>query len=207
MMVRKFIGVLGLSMLLSSASFAATELAPIGADNPYLKDIEATTERLGKELDPSALKHLYYIREGFGATRVVLIVRKDVEDATKACSKANPDMKDSITAEFQGWAAEVDPVIKEKQALMDQAIKSQTYAKPKEIRDYLSLIEKAGNHANNQIDKQIVTTPEACTKLKDSMTTTKTVVSKLLNDVQFLVWPLPEDRAKTTIEEDRKKQD
>lgn len=207
MMVRNFIGALGLAMLLSSASFAATELAPIGADNPYLKEIETTTARLGKELSPSALKHLYYIREGFGATRVVLIVRKDVEDAVKACGKANPDMKEAMNAEFSGWSAEIDPVIKEKQNLMDQAIKGQDYAKPKEIRDYLNLIEKAGNHANSQVDKQIVTTPEACTKLKESMGTTKTVVSKLLNDVQFLVWPLPEDRAKTTIEEDRKTRD
>ncbi len=207
MMVRNFIGVLGLAMLLSSASFAANELVPIGADNPYLKEIEATTARLGKELPPSALKHLYYIREGFGATRVVLIVRKDVEAAAKACGKANPDMKDAINAEFDGWATEVDPVVKEKQKLMDQAIKTQDYAKPKEIRDYLTLIEKAGDHANNQIDKQVVTTPEACTKLKDSMATTKGVVKQLLSDVQFLVWPLPEDRAKTTIEEDRKKQD
>ena len=196
MTVRNFIGALGLAMLLAPSSFAATEPAPAGAENPYLKQIEAETERLGKALPPEALKHLYYIREGFGATRVVAIVRKDVAAAVKACGKANPDMKDAMDGEFSGWTKAVDPVVKEKQELMDQAINKQDYAKPKEIRDYLKLIEKAGEHANKQIDKQIVTTPEACDSLQKSMVKTKDVVVKLLSDVQFLVWPLPESAAK-----------
>lgn len=197
MMIRNFIRALCLTAILFPAGLAAAaESVPADAVNPYLQEIEDTTRKLGEELSPEALKHLYYIREGFGATRVVSIVRKDIEDAVKACGKDNPDLKDGMNDAFAGWTKAVDPVVKEKKALMDQAINKQDYAKPKEIRDYLKLIEKAGDYANKQIDKQIVTTPEACDSLRKSMEETSATVVRLLGDVQFLIWPLPESEAK-----------
>lgn len=183
----------GAALLLSLPAYAANDAPPPAAENPYLKKIEKMTEDLGKQLDEPALKHLYYIREGFGATRVVQMVRKDVGEAVKACGKDNPDMKTAIDDQFSSWTKAVDPVVKEKQVLMEKAIAEQTYAKPKEIKDYLKLIEQAGEYANKQIDKQIVTTPEACESLRGSMVETQDVVSKLLSEVQFLVWPVPAD--------------
>lgn len=191
MTIRNFIGAVCLAAVLFPAGRAAAESVPADAVNPYLQEMEERTRELGEALSPEALKHLYYIREGFGATRVVSIVRKDIENAVKACGKANPDLKDGMNGAFADWTSAVDPVVKEKKALMDQAINKQDYAKPKEIRDYLQLIEKAGDYANKQIDKQIVTTPEACNSLKESMNETRAVVVRLLGDVQFLVWPIP----------------
>ncbi|MGZ9107227.1 MAG: hypothetical protein ACXW4B_00195 [Micavibrio sp.] len=179
--------------LSSGQAFATAEkTAPAEApvvSNPYLPQIEQKTEELGAKLNKQAQEHLYYVREGFGVTRVISIVRSDVDAAVKACGKANPDMKADIEAEFTAWKSKVDPVVKEKEKAIDAAIAEQTYLKPKEIRDYLKLIEQAGQHANKGLDKQIVTTPEKCKDLMESMDDTQSVVSKLLSDMKFLPWP------------------
>jgi hypothetical protein len=183
-------------LLPCGVAFAAADKAPpakaVTVDNPYLSQIEKKTEELGAKLNKQAQEHLYYVREGFGVTRVIGIVRSDVDAAVKACGKANPDMKADIEAQFAAWKAEVDPVVKEKEKNIEAAINEQTYLKPKEIKDYLKLIELAGQHANQDLDKQIVTTPEKCKDLMESMDDTQAVVSKLLGDMKLLPWP-PKD--------------
>lgn len=182
------------AILLSCGPALAADEQPAPAeqatvDNPYLPQIEKKTEELGNKLDKPALEHLYYIREGYGVTRVIAIVRSDVDAAVKACGKANPDMKADIDAQFASWKGKVDPVVKEKEKAIDAAINEQTYIKPEEIKDYLKLIEQAGQHANKDLDKQIVTTPEKCKDLMDSMDETQAVVAKLLGDMKLLPWP------------------
>jgi asparagine synthetase B (glutamine-hydrolysing) len=184
-------------MLPAVAAVAATEKTAPGLDNPYLPKIEKATTDLGDKLDKNALKHLYYVREGFGATRAVMLVRRDVDAAVKACGKANPDMKGDLDAEFSKWTSEVDPIVKQNETMINRAIAEQTYIKPKEINDYLKLIQQAGEYANKEIDKQIVTTPEACASLEKSMDKTRTAVSKLLSEMKLLVWPLSESESVT----------
>ena len=164
-------------------------------ENPYLAKIEAKTKELGEKLQKPEVEHLYFIREGFGVTRAVKVVRRDVSAAVKACAKANPDMKDPIQKRFDEWAGMVDPVLAAKEKEIDAAVTGQTYAKPKEIKDYLKLIEQAADHANKSIDKQIVTTPDACESLQRSMDKTQEIVSELLSDVELLPWPPEEDEA------------
>ena len=179
----------------AGAMAAADEKTPPGLDNPYLPKIEKATKELGDKLDKNALKHLYYVREGFGATRAVMLVRRDIDAAVKACGKANPDMKADLDEGLLKWTSEIDPIVKQNDLMINRAIDEQTYAKPKELRDYLKLISQAGEHANKQIDKQIVTTPEACEKLNNSMDDTRGAVSRLLSEMKLLVWPLSESES------------
>jgi hypothetical protein len=190
--------VVAFAVLLPVAAASANndKVAP-GLDNPFLPKIEKATTALGDKLDKNALKHLYYVREGFGATRAVMLVRRDVDAAVKACGKANPDMKKGLDAEFAEWAAEVDPIVKQNEVMINRAIDEQTYIKPKEIHDYLKLIQQAGEHANKEIDKRIITTPEACSSLEKSMDDTRGAVSKLLSEMKLLVWPLSESESVT----------
>lgn len=189
--------VVALCVILPVAALAATEKTAPGLDNPFLPKIEKATTELGEKLDKNALKHLYYVREGFGSTRAVMLVRRDVDAAVKACGKANPDMKANLDSEFAKWTGEVDPIVKQNEAMINRAIAEQTYIKPKEIHDYLKLIQQAGEHANKVIDKQIVTTPEACESLEKSMDRTRATVSKLLSEMKLLVWPLSEGESVT----------
>lgn len=157
--------------------------------NPYIPKLDKKSREIGAKLTRQQLDHLYHLREGFGTLRAVSMVRRDVGNAVKACAKANPEIRDGIQKQFSDWTNAVDPIVTEKEHAIDVAVDAQTYAKPKDIRDYLKLIEQTADYANRNIDKEIVTTPEACNKLSTSMDKTQDVVSKLLAEMEILPWP------------------
>jgi hypothetical protein len=161
--------------------------------NPYRAKVDKRTKEIGAKLDRQALEHLYYIREGFGILRAVYMVERDVGTAVKACGRDNPALREGMDKRFSEWTGAVDPVMKEKQESIDAAVNDQTYTKPKEIKDYLKLIEQAAEYANRNTDKQIVTTEEACNKLADSMDRTQETVAKLLGEVKVKPWPPVDD--------------
>ena len=169
-------------------------------NNPHLPKLVEKAKEIGDNLDRMALAHLYTMREAYGVLRAVEIVRRDVDTAVKACGKANPDMRKAINDRFAAWAGKIDPVVKAKQAEIDAAIRQQDYAMSKDINEYFKLIRQTAEHANRNIDKQVVTTPEACNGLLQSMDRTEDVVSTLLADIALLPWP-PEAEAprQTTI--------
>lgn len=165
------------------------KLERLGKTNPYIPKRETKAHEIASKIDEPALKHLYVLREGFGNLRAVTMVQRDVGTAVTACGKVNPEMKESMDQRFAKWNSTVDPVVREKENLIDDAIKTQTYVKPKEIKDYLKLIEQSAQHANRMEDKQIVTTPEACQGLLDSMDRTEETVAKVLSQITVLPWP------------------
>lgn len=167
---------------------AAQDDAKAGG-NPYLPKLQAKSKEIGNTLDKFALAHLYTVREGFGVISAVEIVRRDVGDAVKACGKDNPDIKATMNERFSSWTGKVDPVIKDRQAAIDAAIRQQDYTPVKNVQDYLKLIKQTADYANRKMDKRIVTTPEACKGLLTSMDETEDVVSKLLGEVTMLPWP------------------
>lgn len=189
---------LTLVLMMASPALAATDpVTPESAEaakvlkseNPYFEKMKEKNAELSKKLGEPELKHLYFIREGYGITRAVKMVRHDVGDAVKACGKDNPDMKPDMEGRFEEWTKAVDPVIEGKEAAINTAIEGQTYAKPKEIKEYLKLIEQTAEYANKNIDKQIITTPEACESLLKSMDKTQKVVSDLIAKIELQPWP------------------
>jgi hypothetical protein len=177
----------------------AEDHTALKTDNPYLSKFEQKSKQFATELGGEELKHLYHIRESFGAIQAIKIVRRDVSSAVKACGKANPDLKASMNERFSSWTATVDPAVKTKEAEIESAILAQTYTKPKEIKDYLKLIEQTADYANRQIDKRIVTTPEACNGLLQSMDKTERVVTDLVADMALVPWP-PEQTSESAGE-------
>jgi len=165
--------------------------------NPHLRKLEEKTREIGDPLDKFALAHLYTMREAYGVLEAVRVVRRDVDVAVKACGKANPDLRTPMNDRFKGWSSAIDPVVKAKQADIDAAIKAQTYTKAKDINDYFTLIRKTAEHANAGIEKDVVTTPEACSSLLASMDKTQDVISGLLSEMTLLPWP-PEEPAVST---------
>lgn len=163
-------------------------------NNPHLSKLVAKAKELGENLDRMALAHLYTMREAYGVLRAVEIVRRDVDVAVKACGKANPDMRKAMNDRFTVWTGKIDPVVEAKQAEIDIAIRQQDYAMSKDINDYFKLIRQTAEYANRNIDKQVITTPEACTSLLESMDRTEDVVATLLADIVLLSWP-PEPEA------------
>lgn len=174
------------------AAESQTKPSP-ASSNPYIARLDKKAKEIGSKLQPKELEHLYYIREGFGVLRAVYMVKRDVGIAVKACARDNPALRDGIEKRFTDWNAAVEPVMTEKQNVIDAAINGQTYIKPKEIKDYMKLIEQAADYANRSIDKQVVTTPEACNNLAASMDRTQDVVAKLLGELTVKPWPPVDD--------------
>lgn len=185
----------GLSLPVSVNAQDKKETAPeqsssaaLPAD-PALVKLEKRSLELVDTLGEEELKHLFHIRESFGSTRAVKVVRSDVQNAAKACGTANPDMKTEMDGRFAAWTESIDTAVKAKEKEIDAAIAAQTYLKPKEIRDYLKMIEKTANNVDKDITKIPVTTPEACTGLLKSMDSTETVLTKLIEGMELSPWP------------------
>lgn len=179
----------------TAAASEAPAKAAAPAGNPYIARLDKKAKEIGTKLKPKELEHLYYIREGFGALRAVYMVKRDVGAAVKACARDNPSLRDGIEKRFTDWSAAVDPAMIEKQNAIDAAINEQTYIKPKEIKDYMKLIEQTADYANRSTDKQIITTPEACNSLSASMDRTQDVVTKLIAEMTIKPWPPVDDGA------------
>lgn len=157
--------------------------------DPDLVALEARSLELSKTLKEEELKHLFYIRETFGSTRAVKVVRRDVEKAVKACAKENPDMRTTLTERFSNWAGAIDPVLESKNKEIDAAIAEQTYLKPKDIKDYLKMIEKAADNVDKGITKTPITTPQACNGLLTSMDHTQKTLAELIASMTLSPWP------------------
>jgi len=179
----------GLAVPAHAEGTGTTAKPAAAAADPALEKLEKRSLELVENLEEEELKHLFHIRESFGSTRAVKVVRSDVQKAVKACGTANPDMKDKMDGRFAAWTAAVDPAVKAKEKDIDAAIAAQTYLKPKEIKDYLKMIEKAANSVDKGITKVPVSTPEACTGLLKSMDSTETVLTKLIGDMELSPWP------------------
>lgn len=167
----------------------AEKTAPTPPADPALAKLEKRSIELVDSLKEEELKHLFHIRESFGSTRAVKVVRGDVQNAVKACASANPEMKEKMEGRFAAWSGSIDPVVKAKEKETDAAIAAQTYLKPKEIKDYLKMIEKAADNVDKDITKVPVTTVEACEGLLKSMDNTEVVLTELIKGMALAPWP------------------
>ncbi len=188
-------GVLAVPSVVSAQELNKPEAAKkfMEAENPHLKKLNARTDELTRTLGEAELKNLFYIRETFGTVRAVTVVQRDVGAAVKSCGKANPDMKEAMDARFKEWSDSVGPVVKDREAMMDKAITAQTYMKPKEIRDYLKLIQQTAEFADKSIEKNYATAKEDCESLLKSMDRTQEVVTELLADLKIPAYDPKDD--------------
>jgi hypothetical protein len=95
--LRFFLSMTVLTILCSLAAPAQAEGEGTGATakpaaaaaDPALEKLEKRSLELVENLGEEELKHLFHIRESFGSTRAVKVVRSDVQKAVKACGTAN----------------------------------------------------------------------------------------------------------------------
>lgn len=179
-----------LCLLLSLAAPASAEekkdQPPPATANPHMEKVVAMAKELAVEVDDDQAHALAEIRNGFGMIRAVGIVRDDVSNAVGLCGKANPDMKEAMAGRFKNMAGALDPVLKQKDAEIETAIKDVGFRSPDKVRTYLRLIDESAHYADSKIDKTVVTTKEACQGLLESMDRTQPEIIRLLEGI---VWP------------------
>ncbi len=154
--------------------------------NPYHDDIMKMAKALAKDYNQDQAMALAQIRNGFGMIRAVGLVKKDVTKAVTACGRENPDMKEAITTRFDAWNGAIDSMLKKNQERMDESIHKVGFPDEKKVKKYLALVDKSAEYADSKIEKNIITTPEACGGLLESMDKTGPTMTELLDAI---AWP------------------
>lgn len=167
-------------------------------NNPYLDKLHEASVAFIKDVPEDGVKTLYMIRESYGVIRSVHQVDKDVAHAVELCGAANEDLKGDIDARYKEWNAQVMEALGTQEKNLNAVIKKQAYKTEKEVRDYLKNIDAAAEYADKILDKRVVTTPEACNGLRDSMDKTGPNIVTLLGQLEMP--PLDED-SKAVVED------
>ena len=89
---------------------------------------------------------------------------------------------------FGTWDDEVNPLIKEARDNLNNMILAQDYAAKGKIDDLFSAVDESRKHATSEFQKIPVTTPEACSYLKNKMDETQRTMSMLLQNT-LLTYP------------------
>ncbi|MBU0859706.1 MAG: hypothetical protein KJ667_07190 [Alphaproteobacteria bacterium] len=173
----------------SGAAPAETPKDPVlkelrSAENPHIKIIEEKARGLVTPLSQPQMQDLYKLREGYGLIRSVEIVQRDIGQAVKFCGEDNPDLKKAMDERYKSWNEHVDPVLKERMSVLQAAVDAQTFASPAKIRDYFKALDNAAAYAESKFDKRIVTTPDACKSLRESMDDSEKDVADIMKDLK-----------------------
>lgn len=158
--------------------------------NPYLEKLRKASIDFIKDVPEDGVKPLLLIRQSYGIVQSVHAVIRDVGDAVKQCGDANADMNAPMDKRYASWKSAVTKELDVQDKKLNAAIDAQSYKKPADFRAYLKIIDDAAAYADKRLDKQVVTTPEACQSLMKSMDGTQKNIVSLLGQT-----PIPEFNA------------
>lgn len=124
----------------------------------------------------------FVMRNKHSVIRSVRIVDRDVGNAVQACGKNNPEMKDKIYARFASWQGAVRPILDTAEKFLKEEIETQKVVFSSDFKHVLKLNDKAYEYGEKQIQKEPITTLEACEGLVESMDDTEDQLIELLQD-------------------------
>ncbi|MCB9990515.1 MAG: hypothetical protein H6867_03925 [Rhodospirillales bacterium] len=155
-------------------------------ENPHAAAVKEKARALAKAMSKEQAEQFSVIRENFGVLRSVRMTRKSVTNAVKECAAKNPDMKDAINSRYKSWDEGIHPVLEKQQKSMKASISSGLFNDPKQVEDYLDTVDDMAEYADNRMEKKVVTTPEACQSLIDSMDKSSEIILELIGEMN---WP------------------
>jgi len=155
-------------------------------ENPYIKVMNDKAKKLADSLTEKEAKTLGLIRENFGFLHSVDIARKSVKEAATLCMKENSSLKKAMKTRHQSWDTKIGDILVKQEKNLHDFISKDNFSDPAQIEDYLGSIDDMAEYAENKIQKNIVTTPEACKGLIDSMDHSEEVIVRIL---EGMTWP------------------
>lgn len=141
----------------------------------------ATTDMM-KGLDENQIKQFSAISNSFTIIRTVEDVQQSISTAVDSCVKANPDLKDGMTARFETWKDAVRPVIKKSKSKLDKMILLQGFTQPSVIRAYLKKFDAAYIFRNQKLKPNAIHKAEDCKRLQSNMDKTQHDLVILITD-------------------------
>src|SRR5262245_16837626 len=85
----------------------------VKAHQKAAEEVFELTKQIAVNLNPDEQKHFFLLYNNYNLIGTVKMVQEDVGNAVKACSEANPDMKEGLDSRFSEWNTAVNPVIKD----------------------------------------------------------------------------------------------
>ena len=170
------------ALTLQSSAFAQEEKKAKPEKTPVTEWIEAEN-KLIDTLPYQGKQSFYVLRNKYSTIRGVRIVDRDVGKAVKACGKENPDMKKTMTERFKQWEGAVLPILDMADKFLKEEVDAQKIVYASDFWHVMKLNDKAFKYSEEQIEKQVVTTKEACEGLLDSMDRTEDKMVELLQDM------------------------
>lgn len=155
-------------------------------ENPYQNELRKIALELSTSLTEPELKALDQLRIAFGMVRAVELVEGDVNEVVGKCATENPEIAEAINARHQAWAKTVSSERVAAEGKMEDLISSGMFKEPAKIKAYFEATDKVATFIDEQMDKKMVTTPEACDQLLKSMDETET---KLTGIFKAIEWP------------------
>lgn len=155
-----------------------------------LSILNKATDEIMKGLDENQLKQFAAIEGAHGTIRAIEDVQMSLTRAVKSCSDAHPDMKEGLSAEFEGWKDAIRPEMRRANKKLDKMILLQGFAQPSQVRAYLKKFDAAVVDRNQKIKPVAISSSEDCEKFQGSMSKTKANLTKLLVDTLGLDTPL-----------------
>lgn len=152
-------------------------------DNNPVQQWIAAENKLIDTLSNKDKASFFVMRNKHGVIRSVGVVRRDIGNAVKACGKANPGMKATMDTRFKNWEDAVLPVIDLADKFLKEEIETQKVVFPSDFKHVLKLNDKAYEYGESKIEKQPVTSEEACENLLESMDRTENKMVELLQDM------------------------
>jgi len=180
-------------MLTLSVQASEAEQAP-KKETPITQWIAAENKVLASM--PEANQRVFFIlRNKHSVIRSIEMVQRDVGNAVKACAKENPELKKDMTERFKEWNEAVNPILKNARDFLKTELKEQDAFHASDFAYVTKLNDKAFEYSEKQIEKKLVTTPDACKSLRASMDDTEDQLINLLQDIL-----LPEEVIQKRVE-------
>ncbi len=179
-----------LTLLMVTTPFAAMAADGAVPEVTPLTKLDAATKKMMEGLDANKTKQFAAIRSSHGIIRSVEAVEKNILDAGKSCSAKNPEFAKSMNDRIALWTGDIDPVLKDARARLQQMIQLQDFAKPVEAKAYLKKVDDAVAYKGRNVKTIPITEKKECRKLLGKMDDTQEDLKKLLIDNLGLDKPL-----------------
>lgn len=179
--MQKTIIILMMVFLLMPVSVWAKDDAGSVKETPISKWVEAENQLLDTLGKPNQ-KTFFVFRNKHSIIRSIQVVRRDIQNAVKACGKENKDLKQEMNTRLSSWEKAVLPILDTARKFLKTELKEQDAFHVSDYEHVMALNDKAYEYSEGKIKKTPVTTPKACRGLLNSMDRTEDTLISLLQE-------------------------
>ncbi len=144
--------------------------------------LEAQEKALLTGVSPDGEDQFQKIRTAHGTLQMVNDTRLSLDRAVKNCAKHHKDQGFAFENAFQSWKNSVLPVVRQGQNKLDKMVLTQNFAKPMDIRAYLTAYTAAVTAQKGNITEIPVSDLSACQAMTAMMIDTQKTLAGMIKE-------------------------